>query len=174
MDGVNSWIIPRPSHSPRAPPISAQSFAKVFIIPTRWSYIGSVCPKNTPSMKLHSKNFKDHSSDLCQKKRKDMTIPGICVFKSTHGGKKELFNILLFLKGKLSLFLRVFGGFFPWKPALNDNFYGINVFIGWRNDCTLVLAPKFWNLDNFWLSYGTFSEKRANLPLIMDIWWFSC
>ena len=67
----------------------------------------------TPSMKLHIKNFKDHSSDLCQKKRNDMTIPGICVFKSTHGGKKELFNILLFLKGKLSLFLRVFGGFFP-------------------------------------------------------------
>jgi len=67
----------------------------------------------TPSMKLHSKNFKDYSSDLCQKKRNDMTIPGICVFKSTHGGKKELFNILLFLKGKLSLFLRVFGGFFP-------------------------------------------------------------
>ena len=90
-----------------------------------------------------------------------MTIPGICVFKSTHGGKKELFNILLFLKGKLSLFLRDFGGSFPWKPALNDNFYGINVFIGWTNDCTLVLAPKFWNLDNFWLSYGTFSEKKS-------------
>ena len=32
----------------------------------------------TPSMKLHIKNFKDHSSDLCQKKRNDMTIPGIC------------------------------------------------------------------------------------------------
>ena len=67
----------------------------------------------TPSMKLHIKNFKDHSSDLCQKKRNDMTIPGICVFKSTHGGKKELFNILLFIKGKLSLFLMVFGDSLP-------------------------------------------------------------
>ena len=68
---------------------------------------------DTPSMKLHSKNFKDHSSDLCQKKRNDMTTPGICVFKSTHGGKKELFNILLFLMGKLGIFLMVFGSSFP-------------------------------------------------------------
>ena len=74
---------------------------------------GILVKHGTPSMKLHSKNFKDYSSDLCQKKRNDMRIPGICVIKSTHGGKKELFNILLFLKGKLSLFLRVFGGSFP-------------------------------------------------------------
>ena len=64
-------------------------------------------------MKLHSKNFDAHSSDICQKKGIDMRIPGICVFKSTHGGKKELFNILLFLKGKLGIFLMVFGSSFP-------------------------------------------------------------
>ena len=51
-------------------------------------------------------------------------------------GKKELFHILLFIKGKLSLFLMVFGGSFPRKPALKDNFGGINVFIGWPNDRT--------------------------------------
>ena len=33
---------------------------------------------STPSMKLHIKNFEDHSSDICQKKRIDMRIPGIC------------------------------------------------------------------------------------------------
>ena len=109
-------------------------------------------------MKLHSKNFKDYSSDLCQKKRNDMTIPGICVFKSTHGGKKELFNILLFLMGKLGIFLMVFGSSFPWKPAFNDMLGGKNVLIVWTNDNRLVLAPKIWNLDNIWLSYSTFSE----------------
>ena len=33
---------------------------------------------HTPSMKLHGKNFDAHSSDICQKKRIDMRIPGIC------------------------------------------------------------------------------------------------
>ena len=74
---------------------------------------GAALSPVTPSRKLKSKNFDAHSSDICQKKRINMRIPGICVFKSTHGGKKELFNILLFIKGKLSLFLMVFGDSFP-------------------------------------------------------------
>ena len=34
--------------------------------------------RGTPSMKLDSKIFDVHSSDICQKKRIDMRIPGIC------------------------------------------------------------------------------------------------
>jgi len=78
-------------------------------------------------MKLHSKIFDAHSSDTCHKKRIDMRIPGICVFESAHGGKEELFGILLFVGGGLSLFLMVFGDSLPYKPALNDNFGGMGV-----------------------------------------------
>ena len=51
---------------------------EIFNVSVIQIYKQNHCSLVTPSMKLHSKNFDVHSSDICQKKRIDMTIPGIC------------------------------------------------------------------------------------------------